>query len=153
MNSTVTGWHDRPASPTHRMLFRFNINRITGGFGIALFRLSASEFHGSLTIANNVLKATTKVTCGAALRDYDATMHLVYNLRLPKVDVPWIRTSHGDFLHQNHYSQFWILSYSAFDPIYHFTPLQLAAILYLAILIVTLVFRARAPCPCWRCNL
>ena len=45
---------------------------------------------------------------------------------------------------------FWILSYSAFDPLYHFTPLQLAAILYLAILIVTLVFRARAPCPCWR---
>ena len=42
-----------------------------GGFGIAPFRRSASDFHGSL-------KAITKVACGAALRDYDATIHLVY---------------------------------------------------------------------------
>ena len=39
---------------------------LRGGFGIAPFRPSASDFHGNLTIANNVLKATTKVTCGAA---------------------------------------------------------------------------------------
>ena len=44
---------------------------LRGGFGIAPFRRSASDFHGSL-------KAITKVVCGAALRDYDATMHLVY---------------------------------------------------------------------------
>jgi hypothetical protein len=31
---------------------------LRGGFGIAPFRPSASDFHGSLTIANSVLKAT-----------------------------------------------------------------------------------------------
>ena len=60
------------------MLFRLSINRITGGFGIAPFRPGASEFHGSLTIANNVLKATTKVTHGAWRPIVTTAMRLVY---------------------------------------------------------------------------
>lgn len=51
---------------------------LRGGFGIAQFRPSASDFHGSLTITNNVLKATTKVTCGVARLLSAATMRLVY---------------------------------------------------------------------------
>ena len=51
---------------------------LRGGFGIAPFRHSASDFHGSLTITNNVLKATTKVTCGVARLLSAATMRLVY---------------------------------------------------------------------------
>ena len=51
---------------------------LRGGFGIAPFRPSASDFHGSLTIANSVLKATTKVTCGVAHLLSATTMRLVY---------------------------------------------------------------------------
>ena len=53
-------------------LLRFNgLVKLTcfyhaGGFGIAQFRPTASDFHGSLTIANKLTKAIIKVTCGAA---------------------------------------------------------------------------------------
>lgn len=123
--------------------------RIRGGC-LSHFLLTRLIFTEALLLQIMLTWATTKVTRGVARRLCATAMRLVYKLRLPRVDVPWIRTSHGDFLHQNHYSQFWILSYSVFIPMYHFTPLQMAAILYLAILFVTPVFRTRAPCPCWR---
>ena len=76
------------------MLSRNRINRV-GGLFYRTITPCASDFHGSLTIANNVnLRPITKVTCGAWRPIVTTAMRLVYTSEVRAVECISVLWSH-----------------------------------------------------------